>query len=109
MFIACALFNPGKCKEVVNHFQVMKTEPVWPVKQERDDLILEATNDKSISSSTQNSSNSNNANSKPYTYLCQVAKNTDTVETVKGCMVSLASKLNTVEGVTGRTWQVKTH
>ena len=93
--------------------QVARTELVLAVKQENDDAYFASSNDMSVASSTQmvsnsqnSSSSSNNSSCKPYTYLCHIAKNTDTVEVVKGCMVSLASKLNHVESVTGRDWQV---
>jgi len=48
----------------------------------------------------------NNAN-KPYNYIINIDKKVDSVEIVKGCMVSLASKLIIVEGNSGKAWNVK--
>ena len=44
---------------------------------------------------------------KPYNYIINIDKKVDSVEIVKGCMVSLASKLNIVEGTSGKGWTVK--
>ena len=107
-------------QNIRQNLQVARTEPVLAIKQEKDESYFPFNNDNSLASSTQTVSNSqnsnstsnnsnstsNNSSSKPYTHLCHVAKNTDTVAVVKVCMVSLASKLNHVESVTGRDWQV---
>ena len=44
---------------------------------------------------------------KPYNYIINIDKKVDSVEIVKGCMVSLASKLIIVEGTSGKAWNVK--
>ena len=44
---------------------------------------------------------------KPNNYIINIDKKVDSVEIVKGCMVSLASKLIIVEGTSGKAWNVK--
>ena len=45
---------------------------------------------------------------KPFTYFANVDKTSGTaVEIIKGCIITLASKLSVVEEANGRVWSVK--
>jgi len=44
---------------------------------------------------------------KPYTYFVNVDRTSDGVEIIKGCIVTLASKLTIADTHGGRVWSVK--
>ncbi len=49
----------------------------------------------------------NTNNFKPFTYFYNVDRTVDGVEIIKGCIVTLASKLTIIEDVSGTVWSVK--
>ena len=57
--------------------------------------------------SSQTTLTQSNPSFKPYNYFVNVDKTSDAIEIIKGCIVSLASKLTVKEEASGRVWSVK--
>ena len=90
----------------------MKTEDPWSSNIHEDvELLaaLEGVPDVMMSQSSAPTSGpvSSSLQSKPYTYLQDISQNVDYIEVVKGCIVSLASKLTVGEDASGKVWRVK--
>ena len=90
----------------------MKTEDPWS-NNKHDDVellaALEGVPDVMMSQSSAPTAGpvSSSLQSKPYTYLQDISQNLDSIEVVKGCIVSLASKLTVGEDSSGKVWRVK--
>jgi len=48
-----------------------------------------------------------NFRGKPYTYLSLVQKNSNCIEVLKGCIVTLVGKMGIADGLDGKIWTVK--
>jgi len=87
----------------------VKTEDPWSSNSHDDDdssaAIVSSVPDVMMTQSS--APRSQHPQSKPYTYLRDIPQNVDCVEVVKGCIVSLASKLTIGEDATGKVWRVK--
>jgi hypothetical protein len=92
----------------------LKNEDPWSGTGHEDDSFLAAIESvpeevmsQSLAISVGPTTSSQLLQSKPYTYLQDITQNVDCIEVVKGCIVSLASKLTVGEDESGKFWRVK--